>query len=107
MTKIQAILADIDGTLTEGGNIKTVDPSLRQAIKEVRDAEVLFSLASARPWFEQVQFHRLLISPDMFERDEGILYEASCVRLLGTTQGYRLGGLTKEQISEVEKFAAE
>ena len=107
MTKIQAILADIDGTLTEGGNIKTVDPSLRQAIKEVRDAEVLFSLASARPWFEQIAFHHLLLSPDTYRHGEGISYEASCVRLLGKTECYQLGGLSKEQIREVEQFATE
>lgn len=107
MGKINAILADIDGTLTEGGNIKTVNPSLKQAIKEVRETGVLFSLASARPWFEQINFHHLLISPDSYNEGEGISYEASCVRLLGRIECYQLGGLTKEQIREVEAFAAQ
>jgi len=107
MSKIKAILADIDGTLTDGGNIKMVNPALKKAIKGVRDVGVLFSLASARPWFEQEAFHQLLISPEWYKQGEGILYEASCVRLLGSTESYRLGGLTKEQIEAVEKFAAE
>ena len=107
MAKIQAILADIDGTLTEGGNIKTVNPTLKKAIKDVRESGVLFSLASARPWFEQIEFHHLLISPDTYQHGEGISYEASCVRLLGKTECYQLGGLSKEQIREVEQFAAE
>jgi|SRR3989338_1726938 len=107
MAKIHAILADIDGTLTEGGNIKTADPALKKAIKDVRDSDILFSLASARPWFEQEAFHHLLISPDFYKPGEGISYEASCVRLLGKTECYQLGGLSKEQIKEVEQFASE
>lgn len=107
MGKIDAILADIDGTLTEGGNIKTINTALKQAIKEVRETGVLFSLASARPWFEQVAFHHLLISPDIFEQGEGISYEASCVRLLGSKESYCLGGLSAEQIKEVEQFVVQ
>ncbi len=107
MNNVKVILADIDGTLIEGGNLSNVDPSLKQAIKEVRKAGVLFSLASARPWFEQEPFHASLLSPDSFKVGEGISYEASCVRLLGSADSYRLGGLTREQIEEVELFIAE
>ncbi|MEK6900490.1 MAG: HAD-IIB family hydrolase [Nanoarchaeota archaeon] len=104
---INSILADIDGTLIEGGDLSKVNPALKQAIKEVRAAGVLFSLASARPWFEQEPFHASLLSPDSYKVGEGISYEASCVRLLGSADSYRLGGLSSEQIKEVERFIAE
>ena len=42
MAKIKAILADIDGTLIEGGNIKRADLALKKATREVRDAGDLF-----------------------------------------------------------------
>jgi len=104
MAKIKAILADIDGTLIEGGNIKRADLALKKATREVRDAGVLFSLASARIYLEQEAFHQLLISPDHYKAGEGISYEASSVRLLGSEQSYRLGGLSAEQILEIEEF---
>ncbi|MDP3734297.1 MAG: HAD family hydrolase [Nanoarchaeota archaeon] len=107
MAKIQVILADIDGTLTEGGNLTTVNSSLKKSITEVRDSGILFSLASARPWFEQREFHQLLISPYSFKNGEGILYEASCVRLLGSEKSYCLGGLSAEQIREIEQFVVQ
>lgn len=104
MNRFQAIVADIDGTLTEGGNLSTVHPLLKQAIRSARQRGILFSLASGRPFFEQELFHQLLISPDNYKKGEAILYEASHLRLLGTTEVYKLGGLTKEELQEIEDF---
>lgn len=114
---IKAILADIDGTLIEGGNLQTVHPILKETIRKVRNYGILFSLASGRPFFEQEAFHRLLIEPteggkvnpllDVYRAGEGIVYEGSCVRLLGYDEVYQLGGLTREQLREINQFAEE
>ncbi len=104
---IQAILTDIDGTLITGGNLNAIDASVKRAVKEAREAEILFSLASARSWQEQEPFHRLLLSPDTYKEGEAILYEASCIRLLGHEESHRLGGLSKTEIEEVERFVRE
>lgn len=103
---IRAILADIDGTLTEGGRLDFIDDNVRKAIRDVREEGVFFCLASARPWFEQEPFHHSLIAPDSFMPGEAILYEGSCVRLLGAEQVYQLGGLTRDQIIEIKAFIA-
>ncbi len=104
---IKAILADIDGTLIEGGNLQTVHPVLKEVVWKVRNTGILFSLASGRPFFEQEAFHRLLIEPDTYRPGEGIIYEGSCVRLLGYDEVYQLGGLTREQLREINQFAEE
>lgn len=107
MNPIRAIVADIDGVLAEGGNLSLVSPALKKAIRAVRQKGILFSLASGRPFFEQEQFHQLLIAPDTYKAREAILYEASSVRFLGAKESYQLGGLTKKQIQEIEHFAVE
>ncbi|MEK6920945.1 MAG: HAD-IIB family hydrolase [Nanoarchaeota archaeon] len=104
---VQALIADIDGVLTEGGKLSVVDSSLRKAIQDLRAKGILFSLASGRPFFEQEEFHRLMIAPDHYKEGEAILYEASSVLLLGREEIYRLGGLTREQIKEIEAFASQ
>ena len=106
MKPIVAIVADIDGTLIEGGNIASADKNLKKAVKRVRE-KILLSLGSGRTFLEQEAFHNLLIAPDHYTPGEAILYEGSCLRFLGGTTVYRLGGLTREQINEVELFAAE
>ncbi len=107
MKLLVAIVADIDGTLIEGGNIASADKNLKKAVKRVREKRILFSLGSGRTFLEQEAFHNLLIAPDHYTPGEAILYEGSCLRFLGGTTVYRLGGLTREQITEVELFAAE
>jgi len=104
MSKISAILSDADGTLIEGGQLNNFPLELKEAIQKVRECGILFNLASGRPYFEQIELYRLLIKPDIPKRNEGILYEGSRVRLLGESTAHILGGLSREQIKEIEEF---
>lgn len=106
MKPIVAIVADIDGTLIEGGNITSADAALQKVVKKVRE-RILFSLGSGRTFREQEVFHQLLIGSDSYIPGEAVLYEGSCLRFLGGSEVYRLGGLTREQITEVELFSTE
>lgn len=106
MKPIHAILADADGTLIEGGNIYYIESSLQEVIQQAREKGILFSLASGRPYFEQEPLHRLIRGSSTYLPGEGILYEASCVRLFGSEMSHRLGGLSQEQIKDVKDFAS-
>ncbi len=108
MKSIVAIVADVDGTLIEKGNITSVDTDLQKAVKvQARERGILFSLGSGRTFLEQQAFHALLIGSDSYVPGEAISYEGSRLRFLGDSEVYRLGGLTQEQINEIESFSAE
>ncbi len=104
---VRAIVVDIDGTLTERGNLESPLPELQDAVRAARQSGILFNLASARPYVEQEEFFHRLIGSSEFLSGEGILYEASSIRLFGDSTSYRLGGLSIAQLQEIRKFVAE
>lgn len=105
MKQIQAVLADIDGTLIESGDLHEVDHDLKKAIREIRNYKINFVLASGRPYFEQEDFFKLITDDARPLPKEGVIYEASCVRLYESPEVHRSGGLTREQINEILAFA--
>src|SRR3989344_6521583 len=104
MKKIKAGLYDADGVLITGGKFESTPAELKEANAELRESGVLFNLASGRPLFEQEQLFRIITNNAAAKPLEGILYEASAVKLWGSGQIYKVGGLTPEQIDLVECF---
>jgi Cof subfamily protein (haloacid dehalogenase superfamily) len=47
MAKIQLVIADVDGTLVTQG--KVITPRAEKAVRELRDAGILFAITSGRP----------------------------------------------------------
>ena len=104
MNQIKAILADADGTLIENGKINNVLPELQEVVREARTQGILFNLASGRPYAEQEPLHRLITGTNSPHLMEGILYEASAVRLFGRNESFVMGQLYPEQIEELKSF---
>ncbi len=108
---IEAIIADIDGTLISGGNLHQIDPLLRQYVGNVRYLGILFTLSSGRCFPEQHTFFKELITPNAPKQNEGILYEESALRLFdrhgNPDKPIVLGGLTLEQVEAIHTFADE
>src|SRR3989344_6781134 len=102
MKKIKAGLYDADGVLITGGKFESTPAELKEAIAEMRESGVLFNLASGRPLFEQEELFRIITSNAKPKPLEGMLYEASAVKLWGDNQKYKVGGLTAEQIDIIE-----
>jgi len=104
MNQIYAFLADADGTLIEGGRLDNFPLELKEVIKKVRQSEILFNLASGRPFFEQEILYQKLIAPSLPKYHEGILYEGSGVKLFGDSISHILGGLSQEQLKDIEEY---
>ncbi|GEM_PF-3475796 len=108
---IEVILADIDGTLIEGGDLHRSDSLLRRYIGNARKEGICFTLSSGRCFPEQYTFFLGLINPDKPHQNEGILYEESALRLFNQNgnagKPIILGGLTPEQVKEINAFADE
>ncbi|MBI2573102.1 HAD family phosphatase [Candidatus Woesearchaeota archaeon] len=103
----KAILADIDGTLIENGNISSVHAELQTLIQQFRSTGVLFSLCSGRALAEQRLFYGLLLGENKPHETEAILYESSSIYFPQSRQSHQCGGLTKSQMSAVQKFIVE
>ena len=103
----KAILADIDGTMIEGGDFRTIPMSLELGVYKIRKQGIPFNLASGRAYFEQEMFHESLRFGIEPLSNEGILYEASCVKLFESDVHHQLGGLTREQRESINVFLNE
>jgi len=74
----------------------------------MRESDILFNLASGRPLFEQEKLFRIITNNEIPPKPlEGILYEASAVKLWNDNQKYRVGGLNAEQIDQIESFSTQ
>lgn len=104
MKPIKSAHFDIDGVLITKGDFKSTPPELKKIIAEMRGQSVLFNLASGRPLFEQEELFRIFTGNAEPKPLEGILYEASGVKLWGSGEKYQIGGLTYEQIDQIECF---
>ncbi|MAF99534.1 MAG: hypothetical protein CMH61_02880 [Nanoarchaeota archaeon] len=106
MNKVRAILADIDGTLTTGGDLTSVNRLLKDKIWIARARGIKFNLASGRRYAEQEAYRDIILSPHSAIEGEGILYEGSCLRMYGSDEVHYLGGLTRDQLDEIDRFVA-
>jgi len=104
--KIVAILADADGTLITHGDLKNFPQELPQVISRVREAGVLFNLASGRPHFEQELLFRYLIG-EQYKEGEAILSEGALLQFHGSSVVYNMGGLTSDQKREIDIYMSE
>ena len=104
MKKIRATFFDADGVLIKGGRFDSTPAELKEAVAELRESGVLFNLASGRPLFEQEELFRIITGNAEPKPLEGILYEASAVKLWGDDQRYKVGGLNIQQIEDIEAF---
>lgn len=104
---IKAVFADADGTVIENNNLSSLLPELKEAIKQLRVEGILFNLASGRSYHSLKVLYHHLIAPEQPKLLEGIVYEASAVRLFGRQEHHVLGKFSAVQKREIMAHAEE
>lgn len=104
--EIKLILADIDGTLIERGDIRSIPQGLVQRVQELREKEVLFSLASGRDLQFQENLQRVISGEKPKKDFEGFIYEDGCLRL-GNGEDYKFAGLGEQDLASIDRIYRE
>lgn len=101
--RIKLIVADVDGTLIEGGVITSYPAELKELIKKARYDGTCFSMASGRDYEFMENLRRHLTDSESLFDMEAVLYEDIC---LAFRDGKRhvLGGLNQDTLEFIEKI---
>jgi hydroxymethylpyrimidine pyrophosphatase-like HAD family hydrolase len=73
-------------------------------LADMRESGVSFNMASSRPLFEQEELFQIITDNSEPQPLEGILYEASAVKLWYSEEKHQVGGLSYDQIDQIESF---